>query len=365
MYNNNNLDTVNVDNTKVSCHICGFICKSLRWHIETFHNMSCKQYKILFPESLIQHNCNKGLTKETSLIVARWAGKVSKTRILKLESGEIKPWNRGLTKETDNRVKINGLHESIVKKEKFSKGELVIWNKGKKAVTNSSVRLGHAKRCKTMQDNDLFKIAANKTAIVRKIANNYNSPFKGLTKETSLLLYNTGRKVSTTLKKLHREGILSSPIKGKTKEDNLSIAAGAIKCSETRKRLFREGKLKVSQSINRGYGKGGFREDLQHYVRSMFEANFCRILIHNKVGYKYERDTFTLRNGSTYTPDLFLPKQNIYIELKGRLFEKDKLKIELFKEQYSNLKLIVIYQHSYKWKRLNIMYRNRLTNWET
>ncbi len=215
-----------------------------------------------------------------------------------------------------------------------------------------------------MHDKGLFIIAAGKTAIKRKLTNNYPNPYKGLTKDNCNKLKLKGRKVSKTLKYKHKIGLLKSPIKGMIKETHKGIARGALKLSETRRRLYREGKLKTSQSVNRGNGIGGFRKDLKHYVRSKFEANFCRILKHNKVIYVYEKDTFVLNNGTTYTPDLYFPKQRLYIELKGRLFEKDKEKIELFKEQYPNLKLIVIYQNSYKWKRLNIMYRDRLRHWE-
>ncbi len=46
----------------VRCEVCGFVCKRLTPHLKNVHNLSGKEYKSLFPNSIIQHNCNKGLT---------------------------------------------------------------------------------------------------------------------------------------------------------------------------------------------------------------------------------------------------------------------------------------------------------------
>ena len=273
-------------------------------------------------------------------------------------------WNKGLTKLTNEKVRLIGVHSTVTKKAKFASGETRPWNEGLTNETSASMRACTKNRWDTMTEKGLFQIAADKTAIKRKATNNYPTSHKGLTKENCQVLKETGIKVSATLKEGYASGRLVHPNKGKTKENNPEVAKWGRSVSVTRKKLFREGKLKTPEGKNVGNGIGGIRKDLGHYVRSMFEANFCRILKHNHVKYFYERDTFILEDGTTYTPDFFLPKQNIYIELKGRLFEKDKRKMELFKQNYTNLKLIVIYQDNYKWKRLNIMYRDKLNNWE-
>jgi hypothetical protein len=69
-----------------------------------------------------------------------------------------------------------------------------------------------------------------------------------------------------------------------------------------------------------GRGKGGKRRDIGHYVRSTWEANFCRIL--NRLGrrYEYEGQRFDVVVGGipmTYSPDVFLLDRGVYYEIKG------------------------------------------------
>src|ERR1019366_2776041 len=47
--------------------------------------------------------------------------------------------------------------------------------------------------------------------------------------------------------------------------------------------------------------KGGYRQDLGHYVRSNWEADFARVLQWKKLEYKYEPETFEIQldNGDT------------------------------------------------------------------
>ena len=57
--------------------------------------------------------------------------------------------------------------------------------------------------------------------------------------------------------------------------------------------------------------KGGFRDDLCHYVRSTWEADFARILKLHNLEYQYEPQTFALKrlSGETlhYTPYFYVP----------------------------------------------------------
>jgi hypothetical protein len=104
-----------------------------------------------------------------------------------------------------------------------------------------------------------------------------------------------------------------------------------------------------------GNYKIGMREDLGISVRSSWEANFLRLLnstdpevhqIAKKLGiffklpqaWQYEPIAFeytTIKRGTRwYTPDVFLPNINIWIELKGYLRAKDKTKIKRFNKYY-------------------------------
>jgi len=71
---------------------------------------------------------------------------------------------------------------------------------------------------------------------------------------------------------------------------------------------------------NAGRGKGGFRLDLGHYVRSRWEANICRVLISMGRQYDYEKTRFPFTldgHDCTYCPDLYLRKTGKYYEIKG------------------------------------------------
>tara|TARA_R100000995_G_scaffold35444_1_gene16168 strand:- start:850 stop:1191 length:342 start_codon:yes stop_codon:yes gene_type:complete len=48
----------------------------------------------------------------------------------------------------------------------------------------------------------------------------------------------------------------------------------------------------------------------------------------------------------TYTPDFFLPAQNIYIETKGLFSTADRQKMKLIKEQYPKLDIRFIFSNA-------------------
>jgi len=59
--------------------------------------------------------------------------------------------------------------------------------------------------------------------------------------------------------------------------------------------------------------------------------------------YEYESDhcRIELANGHIYIIDFYLPKYNKYIEVKGKVEEKDKLKMELAKSLLNNSFLVI------------------------
>jgi hypothetical protein len=109
-----------------------------------------------------------------------------------------------------------------------------------------------------------------------------------------------------------------------------------------------------------------FRKDLEHYCRSKFEANYCRILKYRDIKYIYEtkKNVFKLSNGMHYVCDLYLPKTNEYIELKGYIWPQDKKKIKMFLKEYPNIKWKIIMQHSEEWKKLKEEYKYKIKYWE-
>lgn len=163
---------------------------------------------------------------------------------------------------------------------------------------------------------------------------------KGLTKETDERV----RKLAKTLKEQFRNGRTIS------KEQR----------ELTSKRMVNE--IILGKCNSCGNAKGGYREDLGHFVRSTWEANICRLLKHFNVNYEYENYAFQIKEKTRYIPDLFLPKYISFIEIKGRMTEESLTKINLFKQQYPTLPLLVIEEKLYN--SLSGYYRNIVPNWE-
>jgi hypothetical protein len=72
-------------------------------------------------------------------------------------------------------------------------------------------------------------------------------------------------------------------------------------------------------------------------VRSSWEANFVRILNLYKIKYTFEPTVFYFpikRGTKGYTPDFFLPKTEEWVEIKGYLDDKSKIKLKRFKRYY-------------------------------
>ena len=126
----------------------------------------------------------------------------------------------------------------------------------------------------------------------------------------------------------------------------------------------------VIGTTNNAYSrcKGGIRQDLNQYFRSSWEANIARILNHLNIEWKYEYKRFNFSKEKegilSYQPDFYLPKYNKWIEVKGWMDEKSKIRLELFKKYYptESLNLILINEEIYLL--LNKQYSKIVENWE-
>ena len=110
--------------------------------------------------------------------------------------------------------------------------------------------------------------------------------------------------------------------------------------------------------------KIGVRKDLGIFVRSSWEANFCRYLnLLMKMGvveeWSYEPETFWFkgvkRGTNSYKPDFRVkwkgdPRPE-YIEIKGHETAKDRTKWRRMKKYHPNIRLQVIGKKEYAWIR--------------
>lgn len=108
------------------------------------------------------------------------------------------------------------------------------------------------------------------------------------------------------------------------------------------------------------YAKGGTRADIGIYVRSSWEANYCRYLNFLKANgviydWKFEPDTFYFdgikRGCVSYTPDFKLwdtrDSKPYYVEVKGWMDDKSKTKIKRMAKYYPDVRLDVVAKKEY------------------
>ena len=129
-------------------------------------------------------------------------------------------------------------------------------------------------------------------------------------------------------------------IAGKERASNMSYEEKhkiAMKAVETKRK---NGTLNNTTSNAYSRTKSGKRKDLNNQFFFFFwEANVARILNHLNIEWEYEIKRFVFESDNelgvdSYQPDFYLPKLNIWIEVKGWLDEKSKIRLKLFREYY-------------------------------
>jgi len=129
------------------------------------------------------------------------------------------------------------------------------------------------------------------------------------------------------------EGSSIPVISKKLKRSKSAVTNRAKYLRRSLSTLLKEPK-KTSQTIHRQ----GHRKHLGVSVRSSWEANFLTVLNHKKIKWEYEPKMFIFeeiqRGTRAYLPDVYLPEEDIWIEVKGRLRSTDKTKVRRFKKYY-------------------------------
>ena len=98
-----------------------------------------------------------------------------------------------------------------------------------------------------------------------------------------------------------------------------------------------------------GFYKKGFAKDLGVSMRSGWEKNFARYLNAEKIIWEFEPKLFIFdgvkKGNLSYLPDFYLPKDDIWIEVKGFLRPQDKIKIRRFQrffpEEFKKLQVVI------------------------
>lgn len=78
--------------------------------------------------------------------------------------------------------------------------------------------------------------------------------------------------------------------------------------------------------------------------RSKFEISVAKSLADRGIKFEYESEKIVfVPKPRTYTPDFYLPHNNIYIEAKGHLDKGDRVKMVLVKEQNPHLDIRFVF----------------------
>ncbi len=121
--------------------------------------------------------------------------------------------------------------------------------------------------------------------------------------------------------------------------------------------------------------KCGFRDDLNLYVRSSWEANYARYLnllqrMNIVVDWQYEPETFWFegikRGTVSYKPDFRIfykgdPTPE-YVEVKGWTTAKDKTKWARMKKYHPHIKLTILNEKAYR--SLKDKWSSAIAEWE-
>jgi hypothetical protein len=76
-------------------------------------------------------------------------------------------------------------------------------------------------------------------------------------------------------------------------------------------------------------------------MRSRWEVAYAEWLDEQSIDWQYEPRWFSLGTTS-YTPDFYLTAEDRYVEIKGRMIERDAKKLKKFAERYPHINLTVL-----------------------
>lgn len=110
-------------------------------------------------------------------------------------------------------------------------------------------------------------------------------------------------------------------------------------------------------------GKAGIRKDISKtiYFYSRWEANISRLFNYLNIKWEYQPKIFDLVS-QNYTPDFYLPDQDVYIEVKNFLWKYSKIRDDKFRKLYPDIKLHLLLKKEYL--ELEKKYSPFIKHWE-
>ncbi len=142
----------------------------------------------------------------------------------------------------------------------------------------------------------------------------------------------------------------SSMMKGKNNPNY-----GKPRSKETREKISKSKKGQSSGRKNPMYGKlthGKWGEYKGIKMRSSWEIKYAKYLDSQNIKWEYESKTFDLGE-TTYTPDFYIPRTCIFVEVKGYWREDAIKKFDIFKKKYPNCIIDIV--DKYRMKELELI----------
>lgn len=226
------------------------------------------------------------------------------------------------------------------------------------------------RKCKRRKCNNFFVTIPSD----QKIYCSHSCAAKVNNKERGPMPEKTKMKIAYTLRSRKSRG-LNNSLKGIIKVARVKVICANPKCKRVflmerwMKRKFCSNKCVMAvvggrpTSPRAARGKAGIRKDVSDkiYFYSRWEANIARLFNFFGVKWEHQPKTFDLIS-QNYTPDFYLPEEDVYIEIKNFLWKYSKIRDRKFRKLYPEIKLHLLLKEEYL--KLEKKYSRFVKNWE-
>ncbi len=115
------------------------------------------------------------------------------------------------------------------------------------------------------------------------------------------------------------------------------------------------------------HAKGGRRPNVGgQYFRSVWEANYARLLNHLGIAWEYEPKTFffpgVTRGAKSYLPDFYIRGTNEFVEIKGWMKSTDRTKMKRMAKYHPSVTILMVGKNDYL--RLERQWSHKVPGWE-
>lgn len=215
--------------------------------------------------------------------------------------------------------------------------------KAPKYVQTSETKQKRSSSLKRAHKNDPQLSGRKTKAIVKRASGNKGKTFDEIFGREVASQLKANLSVTHTGKKHSAETIRKM---SKTRKGRKFSLSHRNSISKSRKKGLLDGTIVISSRA--GCGKGGYKKDIGHYVRSTYEHYFAQQLQRNKTEYFYEHKRFSLlveNKQATFIPDFYLIEEKKWIEIKNTYNAQDEKflkKLAAFRIAYPNENIEVI-----------------------